>query len=203
MVEVRKPATGTNRPGTFLTGPVDVMPGQGFRVFHSLTGLGLPVIVAPGHSDLVTFGDREMAARRPITLQRKPSASSAKTNGKPFLGVVDGRSPSARRHVDLESGFARDVLAAGGGELTVTEKLRISQAAALAVRAEQLQAQIARGDLGISDADLVRVANVAARELKAVDAMKTARAKKPTAGPDALRLYLEEKRAREAAGAAT
>lgn len=91
-----------------------------------------------------------------------PTARSAKTNGSQrFLEKVDGRSASARRQRDLEHAYTADI----GGELTTWQRVKIGQAAALTVRAEQLQSAISRGDPDISDDALVRVANALRREL--------------------------------------
>jgi hypothetical protein len=71
---------------------------------------------------------------------RKATARSAVTNGKTFVGV-DGRSRHARRYYDLIADLARDL----GGNLSTAEMAIVRQAAALTVRAEELQAAICRG----------------------------------------------------------
>ena len=93
----------------------------------------------------------------------KPHARSRKTNGSAaFLGPVDGRSRPARRHRDLVRAFT-DAL--GGREsLTTGQRVKVEQAAGLAVRAELLQAATARGE-DVDNEDLVRVANTLRREL--------------------------------------
>ncbi len=97
----------------------------------------------------------------PSPMPRTPvaaSSRSARTNGSPFLGRVDRRSAAARRHRDLERAFAADL----GGQLTTTQRITIGQAAALTVRAELLQAAIARGD-PVDGEELIRVANTLER----------------------------------------
>lgn len=103
-----------------------------------------------------------MPANGAIEAELKPTARSRKTNGKAaFLGKVDGRSVVARRQRDLERAYAAEL----GGDLTIWQRVKVAQAAALTVRAEQLQAAIAGGDPEIDDEDLVRVANALRREL--------------------------------------
>jgi hypothetical protein len=92
----------------------------------------------------------------------KPEARSRKTNGKSiFLGKVDGRSVIARRYRDLERAYSAEL----GGNLSLWQQVKVSQAASLTVRAEQIQSAIAAGHTTINDEDLVRVANALRREL--------------------------------------
>ncbi len=98
-------------------------------------------------------------ARPPVAA----SSRSARTNGSPFLGQVDGRSAAARRHRDLERAYAADL----GGPLTTAQRVTIGQAAALTVRAEQMQASIARGD-PVDGEEMIRLANTLERLITAL-----------------------------------
>lgn len=77
-----------------------------------------------------------------------------------MLVNVDGRSASARRFRDLVHSFEADI----GGNLSEAERGLIRQAAALQLRAEQMQSALVRGE-PVNDDDLVRVAGAAKRLL--------------------------------------
>ena len=128
-----------------------------------------------------------MLTTSPVKGELRPQARSRKTNGKAaFLGRVDGRGFFARRHCDLVRAFAAEL----GGNLTSSQAIRVNQAAVLSVRAELLQAQIARGDLAINDEDLIRISNALSRELIALG---LAPALQPCEPPDPLSAYLTRK----------
>jgi glycosyltransferase A (GT-A) superfamily protein (DUF2064 family) len=92
----------------------------------------------------------------------EPRTRSRLTNGNAlFLEDVDARSRVARRQRDLERSFAAEI----GGDLSVVQRIRIAQAAALAVRSEQLQSKIARGEPDVDDHRLAKVATALRREL--------------------------------------
>lgn len=84
----------------------------------------------------------------------------------------DGRTTSARRFTALVAAFTSEI----GGTLTESESGLVRQAAALALRCEDLQAAIVRGEV-IDDDLLVRISGTAKRLLGAIGA-KT----KPTGG---------------------
>jgi hypothetical protein len=73
--------------------------------------------------------------------RRSTTNRSAVTNGSKLLVGIDGRSPAARRFRDLIQLYETEV----GGVLTEVERGLIRQAAALTIRAEQLQAAIVEG----------------------------------------------------------
>jgi hypothetical protein len=73
---------------------------------------------------------------------------------------VDGRSHHARRFRDLVQAYTTEI----GGTLTESESGLVRQAAALALRCEQLQATIVRGE-AVDDDLLVRISGTARRLL--------------------------------------
>jgi hypothetical protein len=112
----------------------------------------------------------EFAAQSPADNLKgapRPSAArtarSAVTNGSQLLGGVDMRSATARRFRDLVTELARE----HGGELSVVELGLIRSAAALTVKAEELQAGIVRGDAVDVD-ELVRLSSEARRVLQSL-----------------------------------
>ncbi len=119
-----------------------------------------------------------------------PTNRSAVSNGTKLLDGIDGRSPTARRFRDLVQAFQAEF----GGALSEADKLLVRQAAALTIRAEQLQADLVNG-LPVDADALIRLTGTANRILGSINAKS--RKRKP-AGGDALRTYLAE-RATEAA----
>jgi hypothetical protein len=85
-----------------------------------------------------------MPAASPATTVRKPTARSRVTNGKDLLPGVDGRSAVARRYQDIVAALVSDA----GGDIGMSEARRqlIRRFAALAVLAENLEAQLAMGE---------------------------------------------------------
>jgi hypothetical protein len=127
-------------------------------------------------------------ARKPIA-RSSTTNRSAVTNGSKLLVGIDGRSPTARRFRDLVAAFEAEI----GGNLTEVERGLVKQAAALTIRAEQLQADIVNGKPVDSDA-LIRISSTAKRILGAIGE-KAARRKQsePT-----LEEYLDRRAAAEA-----
>jgi hypothetical protein len=84
-----------------------------------------------------------------------------RTAGGTMLPRTDGRTVSARRFRDLIAAFEAEV---GGGTLTESERATIQQAAALTLRAEELQADLVLGK-PIDNDLLVRLTGTARRIL--------------------------------------
>ena len=80
------------------------------------------------------------------------------------LPGVDGRSAWSRRRRDLIASFTAEL----GRPPRERDKVLIANAASLIVRCEQLHVQIANGST-VDDNDLIRLSNVAARLLTALD----------------------------------
>lgn len=100
---------------------------------------------------------------------------SAVTNGSRLLDGIDGRSAAARRFRDLVQAFETEI---GGEQPSELERGLIRQAAALALRAEQLQAAIVRGE-AVDDDHLIRLSGEARR---LVDVLKAKTATRKVAG---------------------
>jgi len=114
----------------------------------------------------------------PSLSRPKSRARSAITNGSRLLDAsIDGRSAPARRFRDLYFSFVAEL----GGEASLTEAERAlcRQAAALTLRAEELQNAIVRGD-AVEDEQAVRLANSAARALGQLRRRARPRPKGPT-----------------------
>lgn len=101
-------------------------------------------------------------ARRPFA-RSSTTNRSAVTNGSKLLVGIDGRSPTARRFRDLMQAYEAEI----GGNLTEVECGLVKQAAALTLRAEQMQADIVNGKPVDSDA-LIRISSTAKRILGAI-----------------------------------
>ena len=96
--------------------------------------------------------------------RRSPTTRAKVTNGTRLLAGVDGRSATARRFRDLIA----ELTPGGGGEgLAAAERSAIRQAAAMMLRAEQLQAEIVRGEAVDADT-LIRLSSEARRILATV-----------------------------------
>lgn len=135
-----------------------------------------------------------MSATSSPVAPRSPQARSALSNGKRAFVAADGRSREARLLRDREHELAEPF---GGLEgLATPVRLRVSVAAALSVRLEQVRSQMASGVASASDEDLVRLANGLGRELAALERLASKR--KPEGG-DPLADYLRDKAEREAA----
>ena len=96
--------------------------------------------------------------RSPVVCSRISNKST-----KPLPGV-DGRSTWSRRRRDLIASFTAEL----GRPPRERDKVLIANAASLIVRCEQLHVQIANGST-VDDNDLIRLSNVAARLLTALD----------------------------------
>ncbi len=110
-----------------------------------------------------------------------PTTRSALTNRTRLHDGVDGRSALARRFRDLVASFAEEL---GGASLSASDMAIARQAAACAMQAEALQANLARGEAVDGDT-LVRVTNALAR---AIAALRGRKPQKPTGS--ALAQYL-------------
>ena len=96
---------------------------------------------------------------------KSPRIRSAVSNGTRLLVGVDGRSALARRFRDL---IAELTAEAGGREgLSAAECSAIRQAAAMMLRAEQVQAAIVKGEFVDND-ELIRLSGEARRVLAAL-----------------------------------
>jgi len=127
-------------------------------------------------------------ARKPVT-RSSTTNRSAVTNGSKLLVGIDGRSPTARRFRDLVAAFEAEI----GGNLTEVERGLVKQAAALTIRAEQLQADIVNGKPVDSD-QLIRISSTAKRILGAIG--EKAAKRKPS--EPTLEDYLDRRAAAEA-----
>jgi hypothetical protein len=86
---------------------------------------------------------------------------AAVTNGSLLLPGADGRSAMARRWKDLVELLKKEV-SPDGDELTTPQMILVKQAALVALRIEQLQADAVSG-ADISDDDIVRLSNALSR----------------------------------------
>jgi hypothetical protein len=105
-----------------------------------------------------------MCSRRSPVARRSPASRSKVSNGSAVHQNVDERSAGARRFRDLIAAYS-----AGLGELNEFDFALVRQAAALTLKAEQLQAALAAG----ADVDpdvLIRLAGESRRSLAAVSA---------------------------------
>jgi hypothetical protein len=94
-----------------------------------------------------------------------PANRSKVTNRSKLLTGIDGRSATARRFRDLIADFAREH--GGSSALSTAELGMMRQAAAITLRAEQLQAAIVRGEPVLAD-ELIRLSSEARRILSSV-----------------------------------
>jgi hypothetical protein len=117
---------------------------------------------------------------------RAPKAPRSTRDRKP-----DGRSAGARRFRAIVEAFSEEI----GGQLSESELGLVRQAAALALRCEQLQAAIVRGEV-VDDDLLVRISGTSKRLLGAIAVKSDGR--KP-AGGNAFQEYLAKHAAAQAA----
>jgi hypothetical protein len=113
-----------------------------------------------------------MHASVPNAAHRPPTVRSAVSNGSRLLNGVDGRSSGARRFRDLIADLARDEFGRVA-DLSIVEVGLLRQAAALTLRAEQMQADMVRGEIVDAD-ELVRVSSESRRVLAAIRRTKRA-----------------------------
>jgi hypothetical protein len=92
------------------------------------------------------------------SMVKRSTNRSAVTNGSKLLVGIDGRSPTARRFRDLMQAFEAEI----GGDLSQSDMAMVKQAAALAIQAEQMQADIVNGKPVDSDV-LIRISGMAKR----------------------------------------
>lgn len=104
---------------------------------------------------------------------RSPRVRSAITNGG-LPGGVSKCSAQGRRYADL----MHELTAALGGELSFEEELRVRLAAGQFLKAEQLQADMLRGE-AVDAEQLVRLSNAASRELGRLQAGRAGRRQPP------------------------
>jgi hypothetical protein len=120
------------------------------------------------------------SARRP-KVAAAPRTRSMVTNQSKLLHGVDGRSTTARRFRDLIADYARE--AGGSAVLSPAELGMVRQAAAMTLRAEQLQAAIVRGEPVLAD-EMIRLSSEARRVLAGL------RKRHPRKAPPTLAEYL-------------
>jgi hypothetical protein len=123
------------------------------------------------------------------------------TNGSKLLAGVDGRSSGARRFRDLVHDLSADL--GGVAALTTAELATVRNCAGLLLRAEQLQADIARAQ-PVDANQISRLSNTARRLLNTIaDKRRERRAVPQGASPLAAILRKRERqRKREAREAA-
>jgi hypothetical protein len=117
--------------------------------------------------------------------ERKPVGEASLSD------AADGRTRAVRRFRRLVRAFADDL---GGGPLSHADTALIRNAAALTVRAEQAQAALFTGK-AITDEDLVRLCNAAARILNLLSAQRTKR--KPAHIPLRERIVMEREQGQQ------
>ena len=110
--------------------------------------------------------------------ERKPVGEASLSD------AADGRTRAVRRFHRLVRAFAEDL---GGGQLSHADTALIRSAAAMVVRAEQAQALLT--GKAITDEDLVRLSNAAARILNMLGAQRIKR--KPVHIPLRERIVME------------
>lgn len=130
--------------------------------------------------DRVAFADRPVNARSKVT-------NGSRLHQK---GTTDGRSRESRRFADLCASFAAEL---GGAAQSEAARTLIRNAAALALRSEQLQADTIMGR-AVDPEEMVRLAHASARLLSVL---------RRTAPPPAPEMSFAEKlRLRHERGAA-
>jgi hypothetical protein len=130
-----------------------------------------------------------MQCVRPNFNGTRATTRSRISNCSRLLPGVDGRSAAARRFRDICAAYETE----GGGNVTEVERDLIRQAAGLALRAEQLQGAIVRGE-AVNNDELVRISSTAKRLLETIRAKA---AKRKPAG-STLQEYLAQRAARAA-----
>ena len=128
-----------------------------------------------------------MCVRRAPVVPPSPRSRSAVTNRSRAHISGDERSAGARRFRDLVAAFSADL----GDNLSEADLAMVRTAAALTLKSEQIQADLAAGLPVDSDA-LIRLASTSRRALQAVSAKAIER--KP-AGTMTLNDYLVAKQA--------
>jgi preprotein translocase subunit SecA len=106
-----------------------------------------------------------MCVRRAPVVATSKRSRSAITNGSKAHQKGDERSAGARRFRDLVAAFSADL----GDDLSEADMAAVRTAAALTLKSEQIQADLAAGIHVDSDA-LIRLASTSRRALAAVSA---------------------------------
>jgi hypothetical protein len=133
-----------------------------------------------------------MSADLATVAPRPPSTRSRVGNGNRPFASADGRSVGARLLRDREHGFAEPL--GGLAALSPIERAHVESAAVLSVRLEQVRSGLARGDAGLSDEDMIRLARALASAVGVLDRLAAAKRKaSQPAGPHALKAYLAAK----------
>jgi hypothetical protein len=127
----------------------------------------------------------ETASRRQY-VPRAHRRERRTTSGIPLPRAADGRSVRARRFRDLVVAFELEV----GGVLTESERAMIKQAAALTLRAEELQGDLILGK-EIDNDLLIRLTGTARRILGSIGAKSDKR--QAASGHDALAAHIAAK----------
>jgi hypothetical protein len=129
---------------------------------------------------------RRKRSRSPVTVARQLYARSSVSNGRDILPDIDGRSLVARRYRDISFAMLADQ--GGDDQCSESRKQLIRRFAAAAVLAEQMEAQLARGEsINISEHALLCSTMVRVAQRIGVD--RVARNITPT-----LEQYLERRR---------
>jgi len=105
-----------------------------------------------------------MSARRKPVVAPSKRTRAAVTNGSKAHQNVDERSSGARRFRDLVTAYSADL-----GDLSEADLAMVRTAAALTIKSEQMQAQLAAGEAVDSDA-LIRLAGTTRRSLASIQA---------------------------------
>lgn len=106
--------------------------------------------------------------------------------------AADGRSREARLLRDRERDLAEPLGGLDG--LTTSERSHVATAAVLSVRLERVRSGLAAGAAGITDEDLVRLANGLARALAVLDRLVGKRTGKGS-GPTPLQAHMARREA--------
>jgi hypothetical protein len=113
-------------------------------------------------SSAETPGYRQNGQKR-MKVAAAPRTRSMVTNRSKLISGVDGRSVVARRFRDLIQEYSQECHG-GSADLSPAELGMVRQAAAMTLRAEQLQASVVRGEPVLAD-ELIRLSSEARRIL--------------------------------------
>jgi hypothetical protein len=129
-----------------------------------------------------------MQTTRNELAMRCATSRSKISNGTRLLSNVDGRSREARRFRDLVASFATEI----GTDLGEVEMGLVRQAAGLALRAEQLQEAIVRGE-PVDNDDLIRISGTSRRILMVLQEKAAKRKQAPATLRDRLQQRAAER----------
>ena len=203
MTDTEEPSASANRPSGIcnsgaekLSGRRYVPPSSWFKcceVWIDFAKSGKLPIIPPIKRLAIMPEARATPALRP------PATRSRAANRPNAITGADGRSAGARLLRDSERELALEFFNAEPSGLSPSQRLAISAVAALRVRLEGMRSAVARGD-AIDDEVMTRLSNAIGRELSRLERLAASQRKaKATGGPDALKAYLADKAAREAA----